>query len=800
MKRVLTGLLTLSLILIASQAVFAEAVSGDTDVKKVYSAEELVKEASAADNASYFSLDVTETPDNLATDELTEEVAEIISGTEKKAVKQESVAEALEDSGFYTAEPSGISEVEVTAIYSNQRILLDAPYSSELNTYGANAAVFYDDHYLLTYDSEEATKTAYEALMEEYGEDAVLLDYPVKLSATGWGTAYMGMDDEQLVAASGSDVTVAVLDSGINRNHSIFSNTTILTGYDYENGDSDPADDNGHGTAVAGVIAESTPSNVKILPVKVMDSSGEGSSVNIIYGMEYAVEQGADVINLSLGGNISSSREFRQMSSYFTETYSGSDIVVVCAAGNEAYNMDASRKNVFPAEVESTICVGAFTSSESIASFSNYGSAVDLSAPGVSVKLADYASTTGYTTMSGTSFSSPYVAAAAALVRAEYPSLDSSSVEDKLTEIAKDLGASGKDNYFGNGCPVFTQEEDPAEEDPEEGETAVNIETAENVTISGIENKTYTGSAITQTPVVKIGDTVLTEGTDYDLTYENNVDAGTAKITITGKGSYTGSISRTFAISAKAITPSITLSATSYTYDGTTKTPSVTVYDGSSVLSSSDYDAAYEEGRINAGTYSVIVTMKGNYSGSASKTFDISAKSITPTIVLSNDSYIYDGTQKTPAVTVYDGSKALSSGDYMVTYQDGRVNAGTYTVSVTLKGNYTGSESASYDISKAGNSMSVSGKTAKVKYRKLKKKTQKLSVSKVLNLSGGEGTITYTKVSGNKKITINQATGKVKIKKKLRKGTYKVYVKVIAAGDANYNPAETTVMIRIKVK
>ena len=96
----------------------------------------------------------------------------------------------------------------------------------------------------------------------------------------------------------------------------------------------------------------------------------------------------------------------------------------------------------------------------------------------------------------------------------------------------------------------------------------------------------------------------------------------------------------------------------------------------------------------------------------------------------------------------------------------------------------------------------MKAKTAKVKFSKLKKKSQKLAVSKVIKLTNkGQGAITYTKASGNKKITINKKTGKVTIKKGLKKGTYKVKVKVKAAGTANYkaSPAKT-VTFTIKVK
>lgn len=102
---------------------------------------------------------------------------------------------------------------------------------------------------------------------------------------------------------------------------------------------------------------------------------------------------------------------------------------------------------------------------------------------------------------------------------------------------------------------------------------------------------------------------------------------------------------------------------------------------------------------------------------------------------------------------------------------------------------------------KAANKLSVKGKTVKVKYKKLKKKAQKLAVAKVIKFRNkGQGTLTYSKVSGNKKIKINAKTGKVTIKKGLKKGTYKVKVKVKAAGNGNYKAATKTVTFKIKVK
>lgn len=121
---------------------------------------------------------------------------------------------------------------------------------------------------------------------------------------------------------------------------------------------------------------------------------------------------------------------------------------------------------------------------------------------------------------------------------------------------------------------------------------------------------------------------------------------------------------------------------------------------------------------------------------------------------------------------------------------------------INLKNHYTGTKRHTFEISKANNTLSVKAKTATVKYSKVKKKAQSLTVTKVINtLKKGQGTMSYVKSSGNKKITINKSTGKVTIKKGLKKGTHKVTVKVKAGGNSNYKASSTkaiTIKIRIK--
>lgn len=158
-------------------------------------------------------------------------------------------------------------------------------------------------------------------------------------------------------------------------------------------------------------------------------------------------------------------------------------------------------------------------------------------------------------------------------------------------------------------------------------------------------------------------------------------------------------------------------------------------------------------------------------------------------LVLAKTAYTWNGKVQKPTVKTV-GGKALKSGtDYTVKYSNASSTAaGSYTVTVTGKGNYTGtSAKATYKINKAANPLAIKAATATVKYSAVKAKAQTLAVSKVISFTKkGQGTMTYTKASGNAKITINKTTGKITVKKGLAKGTYKVKLTAKAAGNANY--------------
>ena len=203
----------------------------------------------------------------------------------------------------------------------------------------------------------------------------------------------------------------------------------------------------------------------------------------------------------------------------------------------------------------------------------------------------------------------------------------------------------------------------------------------------------YTGSQIQPTVTVKDGATTLKKDTDYTVAYGANNTVGTkvGTVTITGKGDYSGTIEKKFNIIAKALTANMVQPIASQSYTGSPIVPKLTVKDGETALSKdTDYTVEYQN-NLNAGTATVTVTGKGNYSDSVSKTFTIEPKSITPVVTVSGD-YTYTGSAITPAYTVEITKGGLKIGDdqYTVEFSD-NTNAGTGKIIVKAKdgGNYS---------------------------------------------------------------------------------------------------------------
>ncbi|HET9730673.1 MAG TPA: S8 family serine peptidase, partial [Acidimicrobiia bacterium] len=210
-------------------------------------------------------------------------------------------------------------------------------------------------------------------------------------------------------------------------------------------------DPGGHGTHVAGIIA-AHPNNgvgisgaapgVKILPVRVLDHTGSGFTSDVADGIDWAVDHGARVINLSLGGGPSPGIQTAMQYAL------AHNVVVVAAGGNDYLNGNTP---TYPAAYPEAIAVAAVDHNLQRASFSNTGSYIDIAAPGDSIWSLWGQGPTQYALASGTSMATPYVAAAAALVVAINPSLTAAEITTVLEATATDLWPSGVDHWYGHG-------------------------------------------------------------------------------------------------------------------------------------------------------------------------------------------------------------------------------------------------------------------------------------------------------------------------------------------------------------
>ncbi len=255
--------------------------------------------------------------------------------------------------------------------------------------------------------------------------------------------------DQAYEHSTGEDVVIAILDSGVDLDHPDLVNKLVL-GYDFVEDDDIPQDENGHGTHVAGIAAAATNNGIgiagaapdaKIMPVRVLDARGSGSVDTIALAILWAADNGADVINLSLGGNTSLlSRMFK--SGPMNEAIIAADglgAVVVAAAGND---------DTFIQAYESSTPVLIVNASNELglpAEFTNWGDPRSVSAPGARIlSTAPLAPTTiwrdgsgGYEFLDGTSMASPYVAGIAALMvdtrRGESPA----TIRELITESAE---------------------------------------------------------------------------------------------------------------------------------------------------------------------------------------------------------------------------------------------------------------------------------------------------------------------------------------------------------------------------
>ena len=240
---------------------------------------------------------------------------------------------------------------------------------------------------------------------------------------------------------------------GIDINHPDLQGRILEEGYDFLNNSFTMTDQNGHGTFIGGIISAiqdnyigiagiAGNANIKILPLKVANKKGEATHIDIIRAIDYAISEGVDIINLSLGSPV-----YNVAYNDAIQRAIANNIVVVSSIGNQG-NLDNPIN--YPAAYPGVISVGSIDITNTRAKFSNYNNYLDIVAPGVNIFSTKINGQYGYG--HGTSFSSPMVAAAASLVKLANPSLNVEEVKEILVSSARDLGDKEYDIYYGYGA------------------------------------------------------------------------------------------------------------------------------------------------------------------------------------------------------------------------------------------------------------------------------------------------------------------------------------------------------------
>lgn len=356
----------------------------------------------------------------------------------------------------------------------------------------------------------------YKKVSKEMPPDKTKDPASTKIKSIVWNVLKINADDVWALGYTGQGVVVAILDTGVNYNHvdlqdHMWTNNDEIPGnsvdddgngyvddyygYNFAYDTGNPMDDHGHGTHCAGTIAGDGTAGTQtgvapdamIMALKVLDNYGSGSESDVWEAIQYAVDNGAWVMSMSIGWQHAWSPNRSQWRSVIDNARTAGLIAAV-AAGNERQTGDPAPDNIrTPGDVpppwinpdqptpwggtSGVVTVGATDSDDDIASFSSYGPVTwedvspyndwdyppglydpDVSAPGVNITSLDYSNNTGYVSgWSGTSMAAPHVAGTMALMLQKNPNLTPEDIDQILETTAVDLGSTGKDNDYGAG-------------------------------------------------------------------------------------------------------------------------------------------------------------------------------------------------------------------------------------------------------------------------------------------------------------------------------------------------------------
>lgn len=696
--------------------------AGETDFPNDENPDEITLRSDDAD-ITYVSDTVTIVSDSSG-------IMELLADTWNDDEENTSVDTAYEDetdknaAGENPADDSGESDR-----FDLKRLVLIS--DSLYDDYDASEILYYDkyDEYVLQFDTAEDAEAAYYEIVDLYGEEYCFPDEPLSSDALWeadygstidtvtdiepgsydtWGASYMGMDylKAQIPYTNlDSQISIAVIDSGLDTSDAKFDgrvdystscyifkeNDIAVSNYDFSDG-------LGHGTHVSGIIADCTPDNVRLMVVKAFDDDGSSSALAITTAMQYAIENNASIINMSLGWFSENAAGYTFLDSIISEA-KNSGIVICAAAGNQAGDVIYA----YPAHNEDVFTVTAITSSGYFAtSYSNYGNCVDFCAPGTSVYNTYKNGTKA--SVSGTSMATPHVSSAVAYVMLAEPQLSVDEIENLLKSYAVDLGDEGWDEKYGYGCIVLNDYYNNLKLPLKE----TKIATAGDAEIKEPENpdvKFEYHSLVKDYLDTGVKNRLLTNS-DGNIAYSSS-DTSVAtvdqngNVTIKGKGSckITASVSATDNYKESSLSYSLTvtphdmsdcyieISTLTYYYTGAAIKPSIKIRQSqkSSYISSSCYTVLYDNNK-EVGTGTISVIGKGNYTGEAFMTFNITLAPTGITSLKNSKTGVSIGWNKVTGATGYIVYRKTVSGQWARLKVISDTNTVTYTDTTAVSG------------------------------------------------------------------------------------------------------------------
>lgn len=360
------------------------------------------------------------------------------------------------------AKDAATAGVPVTADTSDRfqtsRLLVQA--AGAIDTSGATEVIEgYGDLHILQYASPAAAEAAYTRFQAAEGVTSVEPSVYLNTSTaeettanavadhpslhTNWGAEYIGSDIYRAYLAQQGTlpaVTVAVIDTGINDEYPVFAGRIAAGGADFTQS-GNWKDTDGHGTQVAGIICDLTPENVKVLPLKAMQSADGATTETVYAALQYAAAQNVQVVNLGISGYGESPLLAEAIRSGHEQG------IVYCAAAGDQ-RMDV--KTCFPANIAECVTVSAISSDGHICFTSNHGVGIDLCAPGDGIPC--FSALTQTLPDASTAAAAAHVSACAALVKSRNQSFTAQEVEEILYGHAVDYNPVGTDLHFGRGC------------------------------------------------------------------------------------------------------------------------------------------------------------------------------------------------------------------------------------------------------------------------------------------------------------------------------------------------------------